>query len=239
VVLIARTPFKCPAAPYEAAFLIHSLLCRRGVRSRVEIALYTPEEYPMPVAGTEVGGALRSLMEAREIEYRPDEYVLKIDVGSRRVLFEVDETDYDLLVGVPPHRAPRVVREAGLLDATGWIPVDPYTLETRHPGVFAIGDVVSIRLRNGMFLPKAGVFAEVQAEVVAERIAAAIEGRETTARFTGEGYCYVEVGDGMAAWGAGEFYADPAPRVRLEPPSVQFQLDKEAFERTRLDTWLS
>lgn len=139
---------------------------------------------------------------------------------------------------MPPHVAPAVVREAGLVDSTGWVPVDPGLLQTRYPGVSAIGDVTAIRLRNGMLLPKAGVFAEAQAEVVAEHIAAELQGREATARFEGEGYCYVEVGDGLAAFGAGNFYADPAPQVRLEPPSAEYRRHKQAFERDRLQAWL-
>lgn len=238
VVLVSRTPFKCPAAPYEAAFLIDALLRRRGVRARVEVALYTPEAHPMPVAGPAVGRALRELLESRGIEYHPEQTVLRVDGGRRRVLFEVEETAYDVLVGVPPHVAPAVVRGAGLVDGTGWVPVDPGSLRTSHAGVFAIGDVTAIRLRNGMLLPKAGVFAEAQAAVVAEQVAAELAGRTPDTRFDGKGFCYVEVGDGLAAFGSGDFYADPAPRVRLNPPSAQYRKEKEAFERDRLAAWL-
>ncbi len=238
VILIARTPFKCPAAPYEAAFLIDSLLRQGGVRSQVELAIYTPENQPMPVAGPEVGAALRRMLGERGIEFHPEQTVLKIDHAARKVLFEIEETSFDLLVGIPPHTAPTVVREADLVDATGWIPVDAATLQTSHPSVFAIGDVTAIRLRNGMLLPKAGVFAEEQARVVAENIAADIQGARGAARFTGHGYCYLELGDGLAALGSGDFYASPAPQVTLEPPSHRYRQEKEEFERVRLATWL-
>jgi sulfide:quinone oxidoreductase len=238
VILITRTPFKCPAAPYEAAFLIDALLRRKGVREHVELAIYTPEPQPMPVAGADVGSQLVRMLEGHGIEYHPDEIALSIEPGSRRVLFELEETVFDLLIGVPPHVAPPIVRDAGLLDATGWVPVDARTLQTRHPGVFAIGDVTAIRLSNGMFLPKAGVFAEEEARVVAENIARDITGKDHAAEFSGAGYCYVETGDGAAALGAGDFYASPAPRVTLQSPSTRFKQEKEAFERTRLETWL-
>src|SRR3990172_5964720 len=174
VVLVSRTPFSCPSAPYEAAFLIDSVLRERGVRERAEVALYSPEDQPMPVAGPAVGGALVEMLGERGIEYHREQIALKIDASSRRVLFEIDETFYDLLVGVPAHKVPQSVRESQLVDASGWVPVAPPTLQTRHPGVFAIGDVTAVRLANGMFLPKAGVFADGQARVVAENIAAGI-----------------------------------------------------------------
>ncbi len=237
VVLVSRTPFSCPSAPYEAAFLIDSVLRKRGVRPRAEIAIYTPEDLPMPVAGPTVGSALVKMLEERGIEFHREQIALKIDPVSRKVLFEIEETFFDLLVGVPPHTVPEVVRESGLVDASGWVPVDPTTLQTRHAGVFAIGDVTAVRLPNGMFLPKAGVFADGQARVVAENIAAEIGGRGPAKRFDGHGFCFIEVGDGMAAYGSGNFYGIPRPSVTLEPPSQRYRKEKEELERTALALW--
>jgi sulfide:quinone oxidoreductase len=237
VVLVSRTPFSCPSAPYEAAFLIESVLRGRGVRQRTEIALYTPEDQPMLVAGSGVGTALIEMLEERGIELHWEQIPMKIDPASRRILFELEDTSFDLLVGVPPHIAPAVVRESGLVDASGWVPVDPTTLQTRYSGVFAIGDVTAVRLPVGMFLPKAGVFADEEARVVAANIAAEIEGESSATRFTGHGFCYVEVGDGLAAYGSGNFYGIPAPSVTLEPPSEQFRKEKEELERALLALW--
>jgi sulfide:quinone oxidoreductase len=233
VVLISRTPFSCPAAPYEAALLIADVLQQRGVRDRAEISVYTPEDLPMLAAGEEVGKALVGMLEERGIEFHGEQIALKIDAAARKILFEIDDAFYDLLVGVPPHAAPGPARDARLVDASGWIPVDPGTLETRHPGVFAIGDVTAVRLPNGMFLPKAGVFADDQAHVVAEKIAAEIGGGESS-QFSGRGFCYIEVGGGMAAYGSGNFYGMPGPRVTLEPPSQSFRKEKERMEQSAL-----
>lgn len=237
VVLVARTPFSCPSAPYEAAFLIESLLRERGVRDRAQVAVYTPEDLPMPVAGPTVGAALVEMLTDRGIEFHGEQIPMKIDPASRKVLFELEDTAFDLLVGVPPHAAPQAVRDSGLTDASGWVPVDAATLQTRHEGVFAIGDVTAVRLANGMFLPKAGVFADGQARVVAENIAALAAGREAASRFTGHGFCFIEVGDGQAAYGAGNFYGMPSPRVTLEPPSERYRKEKEDIERTALALW--
>jgi sulfide:quinone oxidoreductase len=237
VILVTRTPFSCPSAPYEAAFLIESLLRERGIRQRAEIALYTPEDQPMLVAGPNVGPALVKMLEERGIELHWEQIAMKIDPASRRILFELDDTSFDLLVGVPPHIAPAAVRESGLVDASGWVPVDPTKLQTRHAGVFAIGDVTAIRLANGMFLPKSGVFADGHARVVAENIAAEIAGEGKATQYTGHGFCHIEVGDGMAAYGSGNFYGIPGPRVTLEPPSHAYRQEKEELERTLLALW--
>ncbi len=237
VVLVTRTPFSCPSAPYEAAFLIEWVLRERHVRERTEIALYTPENQPMLVAGPNVGPALVRMLEERGIELHWEHIPLKIEAAPRKILFELGETSFDLLVGVPPHTAPRVVRDSGLVDASGWVPVDQTTLQTHYPGVFAIGDVTAVRLANGMFLPKSGVFADGQARAVAENIAAKIRGEDKATQYKGHGFCHIEVGDGMAAYGSGNFYGIPAPRVTMEPPSEQFRREKEDLERTLLALW--
>ncbi len=238
VVLVARTPFSCPSAPYEAAFLIDSVLRRRGVRERGEIAVYTPEDLPMPVAGPEMGKELVRMLAERGIEFHAEEIVMKVDPATRTARFELEDTNFDLLVGVPPHRAPAPLRAAKLTDASGWVPVDAQSLRTRHPGVYAIGDTTSIRLPIGMFLPKAGVFADEEARVVAENIAAEIAGKPAVGRFNGHGFCYIEVGEGLAAYGAGDFYGIPAPTVSLEPPSARFLAAKHEIERAAQALWL-
>jgi sulfide:quinone oxidoreductase len=234
VVLVSRTPFSCPSAPYEAAFLIDADLRRRGVRDRAEIAIYTPEDQPMPVAGAHVGAALVDMLGERDILFHREQIPMKIEPDRRRILFELDDASYDLLLGVPAHSAPPVVRDSGLTDASGWIPVDPTTLVTRDAGVFAIGDVTAIRLANGMFLPKAGVFADAEARVVAESIAADIEPGREASHFDGRGFCFIEVGAGQAAYGAGNFFGMPGPRITLDAPSDRYGREKREMERAAL-----
>ncbi len=191
VVLVTRTPFKCPAAPYETAFLIDWLLRTNGVREKVSVSLYTPEWQPMAAAGETVGNEVVRMLASRQIDYFTERMVLKIEPDKRRVWFEIDDADYDVLVGVPPHAAPTPVRDAGLTDSTGWVPVHPGTLETRFPGVYAVGDLVSIPLHNGLFLPMAGVFALQEGVTVATNVAAEIRGERREIEFEGEGFCYL------------------------------------------------
>ena len=238
-VLISRMPFKCPPAPYEAALITEALLRRRGVRPSVDIALYTAEPQPMPIAGKAVGDQLRGILAARGIAFHPSQPVQRIDPVTQRIHFESSAVEYDLLLGVPPHAAPAVVRQAGLTDASGWIPADPLTLRTQHAGVYALGDVAAIRLQNGMLLPKAGVLAEGQAHTAAAAIAAEVLGQGAPPPFDGRGVCWLDLGDGLAAQGAGKFYATPSPQVALTTPSAAYHQEKIAFERTRLERWFA
>ncbi len=235
VILCCATPFSCPGAPYEAAFLIDFMLRNSQCRQQAEIALYTPEPRPLPATGAMMGEAIMGMFKERGIEFHPQHKTRRIEPG--KVIFEAGEASFDLLIGVPPHSAPRVVREAGLTDETGWVPVELQTLETTHAGVFAIGDITSIRQPNptGFFLPKAWVIADEEARVVARNIACQIIGEGDASKFDGKGSCYLETGEGMAAYGSGSFYAYPAPRVYMEPPSARFLKERRAIEREQLE----
>jgi sulfide:quinone oxidoreductase len=181
---------------------------------------------------------VRQMVESKGIAYHPEHAVVKIDPQARRIYFTNDTTaDFDLLAYVPPHRAPKVVREAGLCGESGWVPVDRHTLETKFPGVYAIGDVTGIPLAIGKPLPKASVFANAAAKVVAHNIARAITGRGEAQTFQGRGACFLEIGDGRAGFGSGNFYADPKPQIRLYPPSRWRHYGKVLFEQYWLHRW--
>ena len=238
VVLVSGLPFKCPAAPYEAAMLLDADFRRRGLRADVDIALYTPEPGPMPVAGAEVSARLRGLLEAKRIAYHPEHVVIEVDTFNHRIHFsERAECSFNLLAYVPPHRVPAVVRTAGLAEAGGWIPVNRDTLETKFPGVYAIGDVTGVPLTIGKPLPKAGVLAHGEAEVVADNIVRAISGKGAARRFLGDGACFIETGHGRAGYGSGNFFAEPVPQIRLRAPGFFHHLLKIALEKYWLYRW--
>ena len=238
VLLTAAPAYKCPAAPYEAAMLIEHLCRKRKIRERTQIDLFAAEPGPMGVAGPEVSRAVREMVEAKGIAYHPEHRLVAADPAARRLRFENGvEAGYDLLAYVPPQRAPRVVREAGLAGESGWIPVDRQTLETRFPGVYAVGDVTGVPLKMGKPLPKAGVFAHRQAEVVARNIARAITGKGKPAVFDGRGDCFIETGDGKAGFGRGDFYAEPLPEVKIHQPSRAWHAAKILVEKDWFRRW--
>ncbi|MBA3903698.1 MAG: pyridine nucleotide-disulfide oxidoreductase [Rhodocyclaceae bacterium] len=232
VILTAAPMYKCPAAPYEAALLVEDFLRRRGLRDSTTIKFFAAEPQPMAVAGPEVGAAVRGMIEARGIAYHPEHQVKTVDSVARRIDFANGvSADFDLLLYVPPHRAPAVAREAGLTNEAGWIPVDRHTLQTKFDGVFAIGDITTIPLKMGRPLPKAGVFAHGQAETVAANIAHAWTGKGQSRRFDGYGMCFIEAGGGRAGIGKGNFYAEPTPQVEVRGPSLMWHAGKILYEK--------
>lgn len=238
VVLTAAPAYKCPAAPYEAAMLLEYYCRKRKIRAGTQIDLYAAEPGPMGVAGPEVSRAVRQMVESKGIAYHPEHQVTEADPAGRRLRFANGaETSYDLLACVPPHRAPRVVRESGLAAESGWIAVDRQTMATRWEQVYALGDVVSIPLTLGKPLPKAGVFAHAEALVAARGIARAITGKGKPATFDGEGECFIETGDGKAGFGKGNFYAEPVPSVKVHPPTRRWHAAKVLFEKDWLRRW--
>lgn len=237
-VLTAAPAYKCPAAPYEAAMLLEYACRKREIREATQIDLYAAEPGPMGVAGPEVSRAVRQLVEAKGITYHPEHQIQQVDASRRRLKFTNGaEASFDLLAYVPPHRAPKVVREAGLVGETGWVQVDRHTLQTQYSGLYALGDVVAIPLKLGKPLPKAGVFAHAEAEVVARNITRAVTGKGKPATFVGEGECFVETGDGKAGFGKGNFYAEPLPQVKLHPPARHWHAAKVLFEKDWLRKW--
>lgn len=238
LILIARTPFKCPAAPYEAALLLEDHFRRHPVAQPVKVDIYTPEPLPMPVAGPVLGKAVVELLTQRGIGFHPQHKVASIDAAGKRVRFEDgSEAAYDFLIGIPPHEAPAAAKASGLTNESGYIPVDPHTLQTSHPDVYAIGDIAAIKLSSGLMLPKAGVFAHGQAEALARSLAAKLAGRGEPRAFDGHGYCFLEAGAGKAGFASGDFYAAPASAVELRRPSRHWHWGKILFERYWLWKW--
>lgn len=237
VVVVTRLPFRCPAAPYEAALLLGDLLKERGLRDRTAIDAYTPEPFPMPVAGSTVGQALTSLLGEHGVGFHPQLELESIDVPSRELRFKSEQREpYDFLVVIPPHRPPAPVAALGLSEA-GWVPVQPRTLASPMDGVWAIGDVTSLPLPNGKILPKAGVFAQGEAETAARAVARHLGREAPEPYFSGDGWCYIEVGDGKAAYGRGNFLAPPNPDIELLPPDAVHHQAKEVEEATWRDRW--
>lgn len=235
VIGVFGLPFKCPPAPYEAAMLIDELLRRRGVRTEVEVQMFTPQPMTLPAAGKGPSDALQALLVERKITLELGRKPLRVE--GTRTIFEGGALDADVLLVVPPHRPPAVVKESGLVTAGDWVDVDPRTLRTTDPRVWAIGDVTQIKMANGAPFPKAGVFAEAQGRVVAANLASEILGKPEVAAFDGKGYCFVETGDHRAFAIEGEFLASPAPSVAVAPPSAEGYEKKLAFERDRLAQW--
>ncbi len=226
---ISRLPIKCPPAPYELALLLEEHF--RRAKKKVEIHFFTPEPHPMPAAGSVIGKQVERLLNSRGIKYLSKTKLAKADKDG--VVFENgSELKYDILVTTPPHRASQIVRDAGLTDESGWIAVNPHNLATRHEDVFAIGDITSIETPHGHapYLPKAGVFAQGQAEILANNLAVSITKKGEMKQWGGEGSCYLQVAKSESAFLRGAFLSNP-PRLEFHPPRRKWFLEKVRLER--------
>jgi sulfide:quinone oxidoreductase len=230
VVAVTSTPFKCPPAPSETALLLHDFLSGRGLRDRSEIALVMPLPTPIPPS-PQASEAILAAFAARGIAWHPGQMVRAVEPGRQvAVLADGSEIGYDLLLAVPKHQAPAVVVDSGLTEQ-GWIPVDPQTLLTRFPDVYAVGDVTSVGT------PKAGVFAEGQASTVAEQIVRRAKGVPAEGAYDGRGICYMEFGDHQVAKVDVTFTPGRSPHGTLEGPSLELAEDKATFGAERAARW--
>ncbi|HEY8718000.1 FAD/NAD(P)-binding oxidoreductase [Pengzhenrongella sp.] len=237
VVVVASTPYRCPASPWEAALLADDLLREAGVRDDVEIDVYTPEPQPMPIAGPTLGAAIVDLLGTRGIGAHFNRALTALH--DTHVSFnDQGLTDFTFALVVPPHRPPAAIRNVESFSG-GWIPVDPRTLAVSEttPGVWALGDSAMAPLPDGRPLPKAAVFARGQAITVAAGVAAYLGRPSTHVDFDGVGHCYLEVGAHEAAKGAGNFYAPGGPDVRLEAANPELHRAKQEEESAWLEQW--
>ncbi|HEV7937793.1 MAG TPA: FAD-dependent oxidoreductase [Solirubrobacteraceae bacterium] len=230
IVGVCGAPFKCPPAPSETALLLHDYLLTRGVRQVCEITFVLPLGSPVPPS-PDTSRALEAAFAERDITFVPGRRVSSVDSARGiAVLDDGSELSYDLFLGVPKHRAPDVVIASGMTE-DGFIPVSSKTLETRFPGVYAVGDVTTAGV------PKAGVFAEGAARVVAASVVASIRGGEQPAPYDGIGICYIEFGAGRIGRVQVDFLSGPKPTGTFGKPSAALAADKQNFGSTRRARW--
>ena len=232
IVGVCGAPFKCPPAPSEAALLLHDYLSARGIREDCEISLVIPFGSQVPPS-PDTSRALVAAFAEREITFVAGRRVSSLDPARRvAMLDDGSEMPYDLFLGVPKHRAPDVVLASGMAE-DGYVPVNPETLETRFPGVYAVGDVATIGV------PKAGVFAEGAARVVAASLIARLRDGTQPDAYDGRGSCYVEFGGGQVGRVDVDFLSGPTPTGTFQAPSRALVAEKEHFGSSRHARWFS
>ncbi len=230
VIGVSTAPFKCPPAPSEAALMLHDMLTIRGIRDISEITIILPFRRPVPPS-PETSNALVIAFAERGITFIPQRKVSAINTSARAaVLDDGTEVPFDVFMGVPAQRAPDVVVAAGMTEH-GYVPVDPQTLATRYPGVYAVGDVAT------QGTPKAGVFAEGAARTVASGLIAEFAGTGDLQRHTGRGSCYIEFGADRIARVDVDFLSGPDPTGTFQAPSAELRAEKQRFGASRRARW--
>jgi sulfide:quinone oxidoreductase len=230
IIGVCGAPFKCPPARSEATLLLHDYLTARGVRDDCEISFVIPFGSPVPPS-PDTSRALVAAFAERDITFVPGHRVSSLEPARRvAVLDNGSEMPYELFLGVPKHRAPDVVLASGMSE-DGYVPVKLATLETRFPGVYALGDVATVGV------PKAGVFVEGQARRVAASLIAQLGCGEPPAAYDGRGSCYIEFGAGRVGRVDVDFLSWPKPTGTFQEPSAALVADKEHFGSSRRARW--
>jgi sulfide:quinone oxidoreductase len=237
LISIFNKPYKCPPAPYEAAFQLHDFFIKKGVRDNINMKMLIPGPTPLPVARN-ASVEIERLLATKNISLCKKHKVVEINPDKKIAIIEdSDPISYDLFLGVPVHMPPKVVRES-LLGTKGWISVNNANLETNFKNVYAIGDVTNIPV--GEFaVPKAGAFAEDAARVVVNDILNKVNNENNIIKFDAVGTCYIEVGAGNVAELNAKFLGDAEPQVTLNGPSLEFRRSKESFEKDRIRKWFT
>jgi sulfide:quinone oxidoreductase len=226
VIGIAGMPYKCPPAPLEVAFLIESELRERHLRETSELHFCSPIGRAFTIES--VSEMATPIFEAKGIELHAFFNVESIDPVRRVVAsLEGEELPYDLLILVPPHRGAQFLIDSGLAPAPGgWLPTDRHTLQVGgRENVFALGDATDLPLS------KAGSTAHFEAPVVAERLAALVQGRQPEAKhasYEGRVMCFFEIGDGKGTLLRFDYDHPPKPPT----PNRFWHLGKIVFNRT-------
>lgn len=230
IVGVCSAPFKCPPAPSECALLLHDYLSQRGIRNDCEISLVMPFGIPIPPSA-DTSKALIRVFKERGIKFIPNKKVASLKGSPKTVVLDDgSEIPFDLFLGIPKHVVPEVVIGSGMTE-DGWIHVEKNYLKTKFPNVYAIGDVASLGV------PKAGVFSEGAAKIVAASIIAELERSGASAEYKGAGSCYIEFGEGKVGRVDVDFFSGPAPTGVHHEASEMLTEEKKDFGLSRKSRW--
>ncbi|MBT8242341.1 MAG: NAD(P)/FAD-dependent oxidoreductase [Nitrosopumilus sp.] len=232
---IMGMPYKCPPAPFEASLLIDAMLRKRGVRDSVQIDFYSPAPITLPAAGPEVSKQILDLVNSEKIIFHNSSKIKSVE--SNKLIFENSEADFDLLLAVPPHIAPKIIYDSGLAKEPGFILIDR-DCKTPFENVFAVGDVTSLTVAENMAVPKAGIFAEGEGITVAKNIISKIQSKEESALFDGKGGCFIESGRDTASVIEVDMFTNDKPSTNLTESTSDNLSKKIEFEKERLSKWL-
>ncbi len=232
---IMGMPYKCPPAPFEASLLIDSMLRKRGIRDSVEINFYSPAPITLPAAGAEVSKQILELINSENIIFHNSSKIKSVE--SKKLIFENGQANFDLLLAIPPHIAPKIIYDSGLAKEPGFIPIDR-DCKTSFENVFAIGDVTSLTVGETMAVPKAGIFAEGEGITVAKNIISKIQSKEESVLFDGKGGCFIESGRNTASVIEVDMFSKPKPSTNLTESTTENLSKKVEFEKERLEKWL-
>ena len=234
-IVIMGMPYKCPPAPFEASLLVDSMLRKRGIRDSVQIDFYSPAPITLPAAGPEVSKQILDLVNSEKITFHNSQKIKHVE--PKKLIFENNEYNFDILLAIPPHIAPKVIYDSNLALKPGFISIDR-DCKTPFENIFAVGDVTSLTVNDTMAVPKAGIFAEGEGIVVAKNIISKLESNEKSILFAGKGGCFLESGRDTASIIEVDMFTNQKPTTKLTESTKDNLSKKLDFEKERLSKWL-
>ena len=234
-IVIMGMPYKCPPAPFEASLLVDSMLRKREIRNSVQIDFFSPAPITLPAAGPEVSKQILDLINSEKITFHNSEKIK--EVKPKKLIFENNEYDFDILLAIPPHNAPSVIYNSNLASEPGFIPIDR-DCKTPFENIFAIGDVTTLAVTDLISVPKAGIFAEGEGITVAKNIISEIECNDKSVLFDGKGGCFLESGRETASIIEVDMFTNQKPSTKLTESTSENLSKKINFEKERLSKWL-
>ena len=212
-IVVPPQPYRCPPAPYERACQVAFYLKTHKPRSKVIVLDANP-----------VITSKRALFERawRElypgmIEYIPGSELQQVDVRTKTVRTAFDTVKSDVLNIIPPQRAGRIARDAGLANVERrWCEVDFLSYESRVlPRVHVIGDAIE----SG--LPKSAHMANAQAKVCARAVVDLMLGQAPDPAPAFANTCYSFIDDRQAMHISTLYRYDAAKKsMQAEGPGV-------------------
>ncbi|KJZ30527.1 NAD(FAD)-dependent dehydrogenase [Paracoccus sp. S4493] len=214
-------PIKCAGAPQKAMYLSGDAWHRAGVLKDIDIkfmnaggVLFGVKDY-LP--------ALMNYVRKYDATLNFFHNLVRIDGPARTAWFDVAAPDtpvrrvevaFDMIHVTPPQTAPDFIRVSPLADAAGWVDVDQATLRHKtHDNIWSLVDVMNAP--NA----KTAAAARIQAPVVAENIAADIDGHPARAQYNGYGSCPLTVERGkivLAEFGYGGKLLPSFPKALID-----------------------
>ncbi len=221
VVGIAGLPYKCPPSPNESAFMLDEYFRKQGLRDNVEITYITP--FTRIYSAESINEVIEPIYEKRSIGSVTAFNTDYVDTDRKEINSMEGETlKYDYLFLTPPHKTASFLKGTEFSDEDGWVKVDRRDLHiTSYGDSFAIGDTTNLPIS------KAGVEAHLEGIVVANNIAAEINGMERKYRFTGRTQCSMETGFHKATFVVGTY---DKPVEKIEPSTMNY-MEKKVMEK--------
>lgn len=209
VMAIPDNPFRCPPGPYERAAMVAHYFKAHKPKSKI-LLLDAKDAFSKQALFLQGFKALYGDM-IEWVKQSDDGQVERVDAARLEVQTTFGTTHRaDVLNVIPPQKAGLIAERAGVTDASGWVPVQAESFESRQvPGIYVVGDATIAAP-----MPKSGFVASAQAKVAAASIAAALGGQAPpTASYLNT--CYSLIGPGYGISVAGVYAAQGGVIVEL------------------------